>query len=481
MSLGIIGLGLAATGCMVGPNFAPPKTDVPAGWVGPTDQMTLSPEKQAELVRWWATFGDATLNSLVERAAKSNLTLLEAESRVRQARAARGIAAADLWPTISANGAFIRSASPAPAGGKGPGANKTVVIPHSLFQVGLDATWEIDIFGGVRRNIEAADADIETAVEDRRDVLVTLVAEVGLNYVNLRGFQQRIAIAQDNLKSQKHSADLAQQRFGVGFASGLDTANANAQVATTASIIPLLQMSAQQAIYSLSVLLGRDPGALVGELSPTGAIPPPPPEIPITLPSELLRRRPDIRRAETQVHAATARICVATADLFPKFSLTGTLGSQSNKLETLMNWTNRNWSFGPSGSWTLFDGGRIGSNINLQTAFQEQFLMAYQQVVLVALQDVENALISYAKEQETRKALIDAVAANRKAFELSTKLYTEGLTDFLSVLIAERALFDTQDALVQSTANVSTSLVALYKALGGGWEDLPAEDAPPQK
>jgi NodT family efflux transporter outer membrane factor (OMF) lipoprotein len=426
--------------------------------------MTTSPEQQAALVHWWTTFQDSTLTALVERAVTSNLDLREAEARLRQARATRGIATAGLWPTVTATGSFARSRA------AGQSASTTPVLEHSLFQIGLDAAWEIDLFGGVRRDIEAADADVQAAVEDHRDVLVTLVAEVALNYVDLRGFQQEIAIAQQNLKAQKHSADLTQQRFRGGFVGALDVANADAQVATTAAQIPLLESAARQAIYSLGVLLGRPPAALLEELSPTSAIPATPPQVPITLPSDLLRRRPDIRRAEAQIHAATARIGVATADLFPRFSLTGSLGSQSNKLRSLLDWGNRGWSFGPSVNWTLFDGGRILSNIDVQKALQEQTVIAYQKTVLVALQDVENALIAYAKEQENRTALVDAVAANRKAVALATQLYTEGETDFLSVLIAQRSLYVSEDALVQSTRNVTTDLVALYKALGGGWE-----------
>jgi NodT family efflux transporter outer membrane factor (OMF) lipoprotein len=455
---------------MVGPDHVPPKPDVPAGWVGPMGRMSLAPPEQAKLVQWWTTFGDPTLNSLVERAVKSNLDLREAEALIRQARAARGIARADLWPTVSATGAFLRSFSGG-TGSTGGAFGQGAPTPHSLFQVGLDATWEVDVFGGIRRNIEAAQADVQTAIEDRRDVLVTLVAEVGLSYIDLRGFQQRIAIAQRNLTAQQHSADITRQHSQGGFVSALDVASADAQVATTTSTIPLLESAARQTIYSLSVLLACEPGALVEEVSPTASIPPAPPEVPLTLPSELLRRRPDIRRAEAQIHAATARVGVATADLLPKFSLTGTLGWQSNKLESLLDWSNRNWSFGPSGSWTPFDGGRIGSNIDVQKAIREETLITYQKAVLTALQDVENALIAYAKEQENHKALVDAVAANRKAVDLSTKLYTAGQTDFLSVLIAQGSLFASEDALVQATQALSTDLVALYKALGGGWED----------
>jgi len=467
----LVTLCVLAAGCMVGPNFQSPDTPVPDGWIGPTGQMSAAAEKQAALVHWWTTFEDPMLTSLVGRAVMANLDLKSAESRIRQARALRGIAFAGLFPTVTAGTSFSRSRSPGPAG------SKAVVPTNNLYQIGLDASWEIDVFGGIRRGIEAADANVQASVEDRRDVLVTLAAEVALDYMDLRGFQQRVAIAQENLKNQKHNADLTRQRQKGGFQSALDVAQADAQVASTAAVIPLLEASAQQSIYSLSVLMAREPGALVAELAPAAGIPATPPEVPIALPSSLLRRRPDIRRSEAQVHAATANIGVATADLFPKFNLVGSAGFESGLFRSFMSWSSRFWSFGPSISWTLFDGGRIFSNIEVQNAVQEQTVLTYRKTVLVALQDVENALIAYSKEQETYKSLVEAVAANRKAVDLSTKLYVEGETNFLSVLIAQQQLFSSQDALVQATLNLSTDLVALYKALGGGWEEEP----PPAK
>jgi NodT family efflux transporter outer membrane factor (OMF) lipoprotein len=259
------------------------------------------------------------------------------------------------------------------------------------------------------------------------------------------------------------------KRYEGGFVSALDVANADAQVATTMSQIPLLETSAQQTIYNISVLLGQEPASLLEELSPASSIPLTPPEVPTGLPSEMLRRRPDIRRAEAQIHAATARIGVATADLFPKFNLAGSIGLQANNINKL-RWDSRSWSFGPSVDWQIFNAGQVSYNIEVQKALQQQAVLTYQKAVLTAIQDVENALIAYTKEQEHQKALIDAVAANRKAVDLSTQLYVEGQTEFLSVLDAQRSLYSSEDALVQSTRNLSTDLIALYKALGGGWD-----------
>jgi len=447
-------------GCKVGPNYHPPKTDVPASWLGEVGPQTgASPDTM--LVKWWTEFNDPNLMSLINRAMISNLDLKLAEQRIRQARAQRGIVASGLYPSVDATGSFTRSRS-------GPAGRATT---SNLFVTGLDSVWELDIFGGVRRGVEAADADIRVTIEDRRDVLVTLAAEVAINYIDLRGFQQEIVIAQDNLKAQQHNADIVRKRYagGTGFASKLDVANADAQVSATFSQIPVLETSAQQTIYNIAVLLGQHPESMVNELSPASSIPFTPPAIPTGLPSQILRRRPDIRRAEAQIHAATARIGVAVADLFPKFNLAGSFNLSGSDIGSL-GWSGRSWSFGPSADWQIFSAGRVKSSIEVQKALQEQTVIAYKQTVLIALQDVENALIAYTKELVHNKALADAVASNRIAVDLSMRLYTEGQTDFLNVLNAQRSLYVADDALVQSTRNLSTDLVALYKALGGGWD-----------
>jgi len=461
-------VGLAFTilsGCMVGPNFQRPQTALQADWAGPTAEFGAVTPAEAELARWWILFDDPTLVALVEKAVQSNLDLQLAEARIRQARAARGVVAAGIGPTVDATGAYQRSLAAGASNGNHEGAIS------DQYQAGFDSGWELDIFGGVRREIEAADADLQATRETRRDVLVTLTAEVARNYIDLREFQQRIAIARQNLATQKHSAALTRKRFQGGFVGGLDVANADAQVATTEAQIPLLESAARQSIYSLSVLLGREPAALIRELSPAAVIPAAPPSIPPGIPADLLRRRPDIRRAEAEIHAATARIGVATADLFPRFTISGSLGLRAGDLSSWFDWGSRFWSFGPSASWNLFAMGRTQSNIEQQQALQDQALITYRQTVLTALQEVENALIASAKEAEHRRALVEAVSANRKAVDLATALYTQGHTDFLNVLNAQRSLYVSEDALVQSTGSVSTNLVALFKALGGGWSE----------
>lgn len=461
-------------GCMVGPNFQRPQpAAMPAQWAGPTPRTAPQPVTPAEeeLARWWTVFADPTLTALIERALQSNLDLRVADARILQARAVKGIAAGGFWPAVDASGTYQRSRF-----GAG-GSNETVAGTSDQYRAGFDAAWEADVFGGVRRSVEAADADLESAVQTRRDVLVTLTAEVAVNYVNLRAFQQQIAIAQNNLAAQEHSAAITRQRFEGGFASGLDVSNAEAEAATTASRIPLLEASARQSIYSLGVLLGMPPESSISELTPVASIPAAASLVPFGVPSDLLRRRPDIRRAEAQLHAATARIGVAVADLYPKFNISGSLGFQAADFSPWFNWANRFWSFGPSVSWRLFEGGRIRAGIELQKALQTEEGVVYQQTVLKSLQEVENALIALSKEQAHQEWLAKAVASNRKAVSLATTLYSGGLTDFLNVLQAQGALYATEDALMQSTRTLSTNLVALYKALGGGWTEPGA--APP--
>ncbi len=468
-------LGLAAllvSSCTVGPKYHAPQVQVPGQWAGiaaSTGNASTVTANAASLAEWWKGFQDPELDSLIQQALQSNLGLQQAQSRILQARAARTIAGSGLWPSVNASGANTTSGSGLTTGAGGSSAASSTST-RNLFQAGLDAAWELDFFGGVRRGVEAANANLQAAVEDSHDVMVTLTAEVALNYVELRGFQQQIAIAQKNVEDQRETAEITHKRFGVGFASGLDVANADAQVATTQSQIPPLQASAQQAIYALSVLLGREPAALLAELSPTGNIPPTPPAVPVGLPSDLLEQRPDVLRAEALLHSATAQVGVATADLFPKFSLTGSAGLQSLTQGSLASLAGKFWSVGPSVSLPIFNAGRIRANIKAQNEAAQQALLSYRQTVLTALQDVESAMIAYAKDQQHRTALADAVKSNQTAVDLSMKLYTSGEAEFLNLLTAEHNLYTSEDAMVQADRTIDTDLIALYKALGGGWQ-----------
>jgi NodT family efflux transporter outer membrane factor (OMF) lipoprotein len=449
---------LLFAGCAVGPNYHAPQTSTPSAWAGATNRTTnaasLITNSAPRLSVWWQQFQDPKLTSLIEESLKTNLDLQLAQTALRESRDTRGVLVGGLWPRLDSSAGYTRAAS-----------------PRNTFNAGLDSMWEMDIFGGARRNIESASANVLAAEENIRNVQVTLVSEIALNYIQLRGAQEQIAIARENLKAQQHAADLTHQRLASGFASALDSANADAQTASTASSIPPLETALRQNIYALSVLLARPPGALLEELSLTGSVPLTPPDVPVGLPSDLLRRRPDIRQAEAQLHAATAQIGAATADYFPKFSLTGSVNYQSDLLRDVFAGGNRAFSIGPQVNWSILQGGATASNVRLQKALRDQAYQTYQKTVLVALQDVENALVAFSNEWEHRKALSEALTQNRRALDLSMRLYTQGATDFLSVLDAERNLYATQVALAQSKQSISTDLVALYKALGGGWEN----------
>jgi multidrug efflux system outer membrane protein len=477
VALMVVGiLAVCLWGCAVGPDYKPPTTDVLATWTGVTGQPPSKPSvattRPAQLAAWWQTFNDPELTKLVDEALATNLDVQLAEARLRQARAARGVAAGGFWPFVNGAASYDRI-HPSANGETTAGSD---VGNHNLYQAGFDAVWELDIFGGLRRNVESANAVIQAAQEGFRGAQVSLAAEVALNYIQLRGFQQQMAVAQDNLKAQQHTAAITRQKLRAGFVGTLDVANADAQVATTESQIPLLQVSAQQAIYALSVLLAQSPPYLLKELSETRPLPVTPPEVPVGLPSDLLQRRPDIREAEAQLHAATAQIGVAMADLFPKFSLTGNIGWQSNLLQNWFINPSRSSAFGPSVGWAIFQGGSIVSNIQEQRALRDQAFITYRKTVLTAFQDAENALFAYEKEWAHRQALNDAVVASHKAVAIAMQLYSAGQTDFLNVLQAQATLYASQNAFVQSNSSACQELIALYKALGGGWETGPLID-----
>ncbi len=468
------GIFLFAGACTVGPNYEEPGLPMPSAWKEAQQRgIDIAP---ADLTRWWTSFNDPLLNSLVERAVRSNLDLRLAEARIREARASRAVTASGAWPTLDVSGSYsrIRTSENAfafsPQGAGAPSGSSGIKLDQDLFKTGFDASWEIDVFGGIRRSVEAADANVDASIESRRDTLVTLLGELARNYIDLRGSQRQLAVTRANLTAEQETLDLTRVRFQAGLVSDLDVARAEAEVNTTASQIPRLESSVKQAAYQLDVLLGLEPGSLWAELSNEAPIPELPPKVLIGLPSDLLRRRPDIRRAERHLAAATAEVGAATADLFPKFSLTGAAGLQSLSASDWFTRGSRFWSVGPTISWPIFDAGKIRANIEVRNAQQEQALTQYEKTVLTALQDVETSLVNYANEQTRRQSLVAAVAADRRATQMANELYIRGLNDFLNVLDAQRALCVAESALAQSEATMSSNLVALYKALGGGWE-----------
>ncbi|MFA7235272.1 MAG: efflux transporter outer membrane subunit [Phycisphaeraceae bacterium] len=477
-------------GCTVGPNYAPPEVAAPPafGRRAPAPPAATSSAAistldagHAQVVQWWTTLQDPELNRLIERAVEANLDLRLAEARLREARARLAVSQSATFPQVDTNAGYTRNRMSVNALPMGPAAGPGTAIPYdwNLYQLGFDASWELDLFGGVRRSIEAAQADLEAGEEDRRAVLVSILAEVARNYVAMRGLQYEYQIVRRNLTVQRETLELTTDQRNKGTATQLDVARAAAQVSTTEAVLPGLQNQQWQAMHRLAVLLGTGPEALIEELSTESPIPVPPSQVGVGLPSELLRRRPDIRRAERELAASTARIGVAVADLFPKFSLTGSFGLQSSDIGDLMHWTSRDFSIGPAMRWPIFDGGQLRAVVRVRTAQQEQALVRYQQTVLTALSEVEDAIVAYQTEQQRRQSLRQTVASSQEAADLADQLYRQGLTDFLTVLDAQRSLYQSQDVLAQSDRAVTINLIALYKALGGGWEmERPAGGAP---
>lgn len=453
-------------GCAVGPNYQAPKTAEPAQWTS----HLAGGESNApvDLARWWKNFGDTNLDSFMVIAEESNLTLQVAEASVREARYQRAVVSGGLWPSVGSSVSYSRNhygEHQFP-----PLAGFHVPLDYNLYNADFDATWELDVFGGTRRAIEAANAQIGAAEFGQTNALISLLAEVAVNYIGARAYQERLSIAQENIQAEQQVLDLTTNQAANGLASDLDVQQARAILTTTEAEVPSLQTGFDEAVFELAVLLGQTPEALTDRMATKEPIPLTPPLVPVGLPSDLLQRRPDVQQAERQLAAATAQIGVAKADLFPKFSLTGLAGVQSTSAGNWFQWASKYWNAGPTVQWQLFAAGSIMANVHVQNARQEEALDTYKETVLTALQDAENALTAYAREQVRRESLARSVDANRQAFSLSTQLYRNGLTDFLRVLDSETSLYSAQDALVQSDQAVSTDLVQLYKALGGGWE-----------
>ena len=503
-------LAILVCGCAVGPDYQEPDVLIPDTWTEPLAGGVSGVNARPEA--WWTNFGDATLNSIIERAAGGSFDLQIVEARLQAARAYETMAGAALWPqvnvgtgyqrsqtrevdvsrggtgslTMSPGGLSVSATEPGPFGTvvtvvpdtTGAGMSRVTVSPgakapdrhNDLFQAGFDATWELDIFGGLRRGREAARAEVEEVAELRREVFISVAAEVARNYFVLRSAQNRLETARKNIEAQEEALALAEGRFRAGLANELDVKLAEAQLASSKSAVPTLETAIRVTIHRLGVLIGSTPGALDDELAVAVPQPQVPPEVPVGLPADLLRRRPDVRAAERAVAAATARVGVAQADLYPHFVLTGSLTGSSTAFEGITRGANRLWSIGPGIRWPIFDGGRIRANIRVQDARLDEAITTYEKTVMLALEEVENSLVAYAKEQNRLITLTEAVNANRRALEIARQLYGNGLITFLHVLDAERSLFASEDQQIQSESVVLTNLVALYKALGGGWE-----------
>ncbi len=496
----VCGLALLSASCTVGPDYRRPALWSPSGWFGhdhpaPGDRQavlasdvdTASPDPD-----WWSVFNDPELSALERRAAQSNLDVRIATARLAQSRAQLRETSADLYPGLSGTGSYTREKisdkliqrglqsagsglTPllgSNAGGLQAAAGDITVPPLDLWKDGIDASWEIDLWGRVRREVESARATLVASAEDRRSVLIARLAEVARDYMMLRGSQALLAIAQANLASAEASLHLTQERYAGGLTTDLDVQNAASQRDSIGANIPEQQQQVARQINALSLLLGEPPQALSDELGVAQPVPPLPPRVPIGVPSELARRRPDIREAEAKLHAATASVGVAVADFYPKITLTGALNFESLELRDLSFWSAAAYTFGPSISLPIFQGGRLRGQLQLSKARQQEAAITYQKTVLAAWHDVDNALTAYAAEQRRHERLAQAVQSGQRALQLSQEQYRGGLQTFLNVLDAQRSLLSAQQQLADSTATQSTNLVQLYTALGGGWETV---------
>jgi NodT family efflux transporter outer membrane factor (OMF) lipoprotein len=450
-------------GCMVGPDYYGISVDAPSEFIEARETYRAAVAEPARLAEWWRTFEDPALDDLVLRAIEDNLDLQLAEARVREARAARGIVASEWLPTVDAEGGFLRSRRSENTAADGPFGGGT----SNLWEGGFDASWELDVFGRVGRGVQAADADIEAAEDARRDVLVTLLAEVVRNYVELRGFQRRIELAQRNATLQADTLRLTESRYRGGLTSELDVASAAAQLSTTEAAIPLLRSGSTAAAARLGVLLGVRPEELLAERWSSGSIPTGPAAIDPGAPEAMIFRRPDLRSAERRVAAQSARVGVATADLYPRISLIGFAGIAAEDFTDLFNASSSVLSFGPTISWRVFDGGRIKSDIEVQDARLEQARLDYRQAVLEALEEVEVALAQHRNDQEAGARLAESVRANQRRVELALTRYERGIGDFLDVIEAQRSLTLSEDELARRQQEIAKDVAALYKALGG--------------
>ncbi|WP_288037540.1 efflux transporter outer membrane subunit [Acidiphilium sp.] len=516
--------------CTVGPDFTPEKPWwQPSSW---SSTKPTAPVERASLVdnkpidpKWWDQFQDPELSRLEQRVASENLDMRIADMRLGESRSQLGITQANQYPILNADGSYshqylspngvIGLFPPAGAtssgggfGGIAPGTTGTsfgslgssaggtagtlgaipvqgtTIPPFNLYQYGFDAAWEIDFWGQVRRQVEAAKAMVQATEDQRRDALVSIEAELARDYINLRGTQRTLAITEENLASANQSLDLTRQRASGGLTTDLDVANAEAQADNIAAQLPPLRQQEAELINAISELLGREPGALKAELAEAKPIPPVPPSVPMGLPSELARRRPDIRAAEASLHAATAQIGVAVADFFPNVSLTGSFGIAALNASQLGSLRSEQYGVGPTVSLPIFRGGQLVSTLALRKQQQKEAALTYQKTVLQALHDVDNALTAYNTEQKREEELTKTVTAARRALDLARQRYVQGVATFLDVLTAQSVLLGAELQLAQSTTLVSTNLVLLYKALGGGWEQsypLPPEQQTAEK
>ena len=483
--LGLLGMVFLFGSCtMVGPDYVKPTAPEPQEWLESKDSKVEG--KEADFSAWWTVFNDPTLNALIKSAYQQNLTLQATGIRILEARAQLGITIGNQYPQTqqgTGDATVERTSRNLPNAASGERF-------AYVYDVGFDAAWELDFWGKFRRAVQAGVADLQASIADYDDNLVFLTSEVARTYINLRTSEERLAVAHANTKIQTESLRLAQAQFDAGAVTELDVFQSRALLRSTEATIPGFESEIRQAKNALAILLGKLPGEIDAMLAGPERIPQMPAEIAIGIPAELMRRRPDIRLAERQLAAQSAQIGVAKADLFPSFSLFGSIGyttasstsapqSRNAGLSDMFKSNSFGYSVGPSVSWNLFNYGRITNSIRVEDARFQQLAVDYENTVLQAVQEVEDAMIAYLRTQDQVAFLADAVAAYKSAVDLSTLQYKEGLVDFQRVLDAQQNLVQQQDNWVVTTGDVGLNLISLYKALGGGWEMRAGKDFVP--
>ncbi len=454
------------SGCAVGPNYSKVEPAAQEEWYAEMERgLEATTLHENQLATWWNVFEDPLLSSLQQRAIRENLELKTAYSRLQQARIRRGLSRADYFPSLSAEGNIQRQRGSENLGYPNGGQEQ------DWYMSGLNTSWELDLFGGIRRSIEAAQAELEVSTAEMHGVLTSLTAEVALNYIELRTYQQRVQVALNNIETQKKTYALNASRFKAGLIDELALQQSLRNLEQSRAQISRLQAAIRMAENNLAVLLGQTPGTLREEFSSIGEIPVAPLRIAIGIPAEAMRRRPDIRRAERTLAAQSARVGVATAELFPKLRLLGTIGLEAlNSGSDFFDSSSQFWQIGPGITWNIFQGKALRLNIEMQEERYTEALTQYNLSVLKAQQEIENALTSYAKEQIRQEHLVKAVAAAQRTEWLARDRYNAGLVDFYIVLDAQRALFQIEDELNQSKGEVGTNLTRVYSAIGGGWQ-----------
>jgi NodT family efflux transporter outer membrane factor (OMF) lipoprotein len=471
-----VAFALLLSGCTVGPDFIRPQAKVSQTWLDAGDRRVKT--EPSEYRSWWQLFDDPVLDRLIDHAYHENLSLKIAGVRVLEARAQLGIATGALYPqTQQAFGSLQHNRGSARA----PQASSGGSLRYRESDIGLQAGWEIDFWGKFRRGIESANAGLLASIADYDSALVSLTASVANAYILIRTLGKRLDIARENVEIQKENMKIAEARFQYGTASQLDVDQANTALYSTLAFIPVLETQLKQARDALCVLLGLPPTDLEDLLKGASEIPVSPAQVVVGIPADLLRRRPDIRSAELQAAAQCAQIGVAKADLYPAFSLTGNFGFLSSdvgnfELSDMFQWKSRTYQAGPSFLWNILNYGRITNNVRVQDARFQELLIAYQNVVLTAQQEVEDNLAAFVKAQDQAGFLAQSVSFAKTALDLAVIQYRQGAADFTTVLIAQQALLNAQDTLASTLGTISSSLVGVYRALGGGWEIREGKD-----